>query len=503
MAKGFKFKKIVTTIKCSVAIYLAVALCVLLFGCSNKSIIKKASRGLNSYSISATLCAEDMVVSATEVVEYNRKNAKDVDFVCFNLYGTAFSDDAKVLPYTSLNASKCFPNGKSYGDTIIESVRVDDENADFQIVGQDNNALQVNFDSESKDKLKIEIVFKTKLANCTHRLGYYENYVNLGNWYPMLAVYDGGQFNIEPYYSTGDPFFSECANYDVSFYYPQEYKSSHTGSLTSTSCDNGIVCDKYNAKCVRDFAMCLSKDFVESSTKVGETQVRVLSGSQEMSDKYLEVSSRCLEVYNSLFGKYPYETLDVAFTPFLHGGMEYPNVVFIASDIVDEKQIVKVVVHEIAHQWWYGIVGNNEIKDAWFDESLAEYSSLLFFEENPEYEITREGLIAETLQDYLLYIDVVKSVNMKVNEKMDLAVNEYQSEYEYVYMVYVKGMIFIDELRSSIGDEAFFNGLKKLYKNNMFKIVDKEKFIKAFNGASKVDVSAFVEGYLSGTTKLD
>ena len=51
-------------------------------------------------------------------------------------------------------------------------------------------------------------------------------------------------------------------------------------------------------------------------------------------------------------------------TPFIYGGMEYPNIVFISDSIDDESEYLKVIVHEIAHQWWYGIVGNNEIKEA-------------------------------------------------------------------------------------------------------------------------------------------
>ena len=85
---------------------------------------------------------------------------------------------------------------------------------------------------------------------------------------------------------------------------------------------------------------------------------------------------------------------------------------------------------------------------------------------------------------------------------MQLPLYEYVSEYEYVYMVYVKGTIFIDELRKSLGDKDFFNGLKNLYKNNMFKVITKTEFIEAFNSEGGVDVTSFVEGYLSGNTEI-
>lgn len=69
-------------------------------------------------------------------------------------------------------------------------------------------------------------------------------------------------------------------------------------------------------------------------------------------------------------------------------------------------------------------------------------------------------------------------------------------------MVYVKGTIFIDELRNTLGDEDFFEGLQNLYKDNMFKIITKVEFVEAFNKASGVDVTALVEGFLSGNTEV-
>lgn len=500
-----KVKVFYNIIKGIVCVTLAIVLVTILYGCKSKSLIKRASKNLNSYTINATYCDEEHTVNATEKVKYTNKTGDILNFVCFNLYGTAFSADAVILPYTTLNAKKCFPNGLSYGDLEIISVRVDEEDADFNIVGQDNNALQINFKNSlnNNESTEIEIVFKLTLANCTHRLGYFDGYINLGNWYPIIAVYENGEFDITPYYSSGDPFYSECANYNLTFNYPDKMVLGSTGQVVNSSSANGVKTVTIEAKAVRDFALTMSEKYEIKEASVGSTKIRVLAnGEQEALQKMLDASIKAVNLYNKLFGEYPYETLDVALTPFLHGGMEYPNLVYIANDITDTNTLVKVIVHEIAHQWWYSVVGNNEIKDAWFDESLAEYSSVLFFENYPDYGITREQIITDSIKDYQLYLDVVKSVNLLHNLSMQLPLNEYVSEYEYVYMVYVKGTIFIDELRKNLGDEDFFRGLKKLYKDNAFKIVTKEDFISAFNAKSGVDVTSFVEGYLSGKTEI-
>ncbi len=499
-------RKVYKIFKSAVCLSMVALLLVLFYGCKNERVLKKVSKDLTNYNITATLCSEDMVVTATEVVDYINTSEDVLTFVCFNLYGTAFSEDAKVLPYTSLNVNKCFPNGISYGNMEIDTVRVNDKNVDFQIVGIDNNALQVSlgFELKQNERTTIEIQFTLILANTTHRLGYFNSEVNLGNWYPIVAVYENGCFDITPYYSSGDPFYSECANYDVTFYFNDALISSHTGDLVEKSVEAGITCEKYKALAVRDFALCLSSKFKTQESSVGDTIIRVLCDvDDEQISFYSEIATKTVDLFSRLFGTYPYKKLDVTFTNFLHGGMEYPNLVFIANDLTDANSIIKVIVHEIAHQWWYGVVGNNEITTAWFDESMAEYSTVLFFENYPEYDIARDKMIGDAMQDYMLYIDVVDSVNLEANRSMQLALNEYSSEYEYVYMVYVKGVVFINELRKAIGDDVFFKCIKNLYKDNMFKIMTKEKFIKTFADGSGVDIEHFIEGWLNGQTNIE
>ena len=500
------FQKFCKVLKPTVCLSLVVVLMFAFCGCKNERIVKKASKGLNNYTITATLCSEEMKVCASEVVDYINASNDELSFMCFNLYGTAFSEDAKVLPYTALNVNKCFPNGMSYGDVIIDSVRVNKQNANYSIVGCDNNALQVDFGFALKpnERVEVEIQFTLILANTTHRLGFFNNEINLGNWYPIVAVYENGAFDLTPYYSSGDPFYSECANYDVTFYHQDSLIVSHTGELVEKTVEAGVACERYKALAVRDFAMCLSSDFQEQESTVGDTLLRVFCDKDDSQVAfYLEVAVKTVELFNRLFGEYPYKTLDVVFTNFLHGGMEYPNLVYIANDIEDKNTVIKVIVHEIAHQWWYGVVGNNEITTAWFDESMAEYSTVLFFENYPEYAIKREEMVGDAVQDYMLYIDVVESVDMQTKRSMQLALNEYSSEYEYVYMVYVKGVVFVNELRKVLGDDIFFKCVRKLYKENMFGIMTKEKFINAFTEGSGLDIEHFVEGWLTGQTNIE
>ena len=471
-----------------------------LAGCGTSE-LEKASKNLTCYAISAEL-SDDMKISACEKITYINSTGEKLDYICLHLYARAFRDGAIVKPYTSLNAATCFPNGISYGDIEITGVSVNGESKTFELVGEDEDVLKIafGFSLDKNKSILIDIDFNLTIPNSTHRLGYFKDNINLGNWYPVICKFEGGKFDTTPYYSTGDPFYSDIANYNVKFKFPKKYILSSTGEIIlSENADKTSV--EINAKAVRDFAMCLSSNACVLTEKVGDTKVYYMGyGDDKNAAKYMELAKNAVAFFNKTFGKYPYSTLTIAKTPFVFGGMEYPNIVFVSDSVVDEKEYIKVIVHEIAHQWWYGLVGNNEISEAWLDESISEFSTVLFFEEYSSYGLSYKELIENAISSYQLYVDVIETIKGEVNTKMNLKINEYQNDYEYSYMVYVKGIIMFDSLKTIVGEQKVIAGLKKYYQDNKFKIATKADFYKAFKSACHKDLEGFFEGYLNGTT---
>ena len=178
--------------------------------------------------------------------------------------------------------------------------------------------------------------------------------------------------------------------------------------------------------------------------------------------------------------------------------MEYPNLVIVSDAITDADELSKVIVHEIAHQWWYGLVGNNQVSEPWLDEALAEYSTCLFFEENNIGETYAE-MIKDATASYMIYVDVIGSLNGKVNLAMNLPVNKYSSEYEYTYMIYVKGVIMFDSLREVVGREKLIKALKKYCKTYAFKVANGANFIEIVKKTCHKDIDGFFSGWLEGT----
>lgn len=472
-----------------------------LTGCKN-TYLTKISKNLTCYAICAELDEQNKQVSATETIVYYNNTGMELDFICLHLYPRAFREDATIKPYTSLTSASCFPNGISFGDIAILKVRVNAETKDFSLMGEDEDILKIElgFKLKNKKSVQIEIDFNLVIPNSTHRFGWFDGNINLGNWYPIVCEFDDGVFDISPYYATGDPFYSGLANYDVSFTYPKSYYLSSTGEI-STSENNGLITAKIQAKAVRDFAMCLSGNVTAIKQKINKTNIIYVSDdSQETAQSNLDLACKALDYFSETFGSYPYSTLTVVKTPFIYGGMEYPNIVFISDSIDDDTEYKKVIVHEIAHQWWYGIVGNNEVKEAWLDESLSEYSTALFFGNNSQFNISYDDFVNEALSSYLLYVDVVETLRGDVNTKMNLAVNEYQNDYEYSYMVYVKGVIMFDSLKNMVGEKRIISGLKEYYNANKFKFATTEDFYIAFDKACHKDLKNYFDGFLNGTT---
>lgn len=219
----------------------------------------------------------------------------------------------------------------------------------------------------------------------------------------------------------------------------------------------------------------------------------------EVPQRSLTTAKDAIKTYSELFGKYPYQSFSVVQTPFLHGGMEYPSLVYVSDQLSGEMQ-TEVIAHETAHQWWYGVVGNNQVKNAWLDEGLTEFATGLFYEKNPSYEIDNTKRTADALSAYILYYDAFKNIN--ADTSMTRSVNEYSSEFEYTYMSYVKGSLMFDALYSAMGEEKFIKALNDYYATYKFKNATPDALIGCFERACGKDTVSFFNGWLDGKVKM-
>lgn len=490
-----KIAKRIIFIVCG-AIFLFVV-CFLFFKRDFDSLVEKQAKALNTYTINVKLDNDSNVISAVQTMEINN-NYQGVDALYFHLYPRAFRQQAQIKPYTVLNQGKCFSNGESFGSLDIEKVIIEGESRKVQYAGEDENVLKIDYSFDNETVIDIQLEYTVTIPNCNHRFGYMDGNINLGNWYPILAYFDGEKFDLTPYYSTGDPFVSEMANYNITFEYPKELICATTGNIINESVSDYKQIN-IEAKAVRDFALVFSDKFELQEVDLKNTTIKYYGYEGDEDVEYLATLIKDgVEFFNAKFGEYPYRQISVVKTPFIYGGMEYPNMVMIADNITQNEDKLRVIIHELAHQWWYGVVGNNEISEAWLDESLTEYSALLFFDNYPSYSLKYSELLEDAVNTYELYVDVITSLGGTVNYSMIDRVDKYASEYEYSYMVYVKGIIMYDDIKKTVGDKNFYKALQKYYKNYRFKIASGEDLIGCFEKTSKTNVRDKFNFYLKG-----
>lgn len=474
------------------------------FGCSSGGdFISSNKDDLSNYYISAELDTNTKTVSASQKVEYKNNSGSTLQEVKFHLYPNAFREDAKIKPVSAQNETNAYPNGKSYGKIEVELVKANGKNTEFDIGGDDMNILSIWVEGglQKGQTATFEIEFTDYLPMAAHRYGYTQNNYSLGNWYPVACVYDDGWVT-NPYYSNGDPFYSDMANYHVTFTYPEKLTAASTGNFSvTTEGEKKILTSE--AYVVRDFALCFSDKYQVKKGKAGDTTVQYLYFDDQLADENLKAAQKAVETFEEMIGDYPYESLCVAQTDFVYGGMEYPNLVFVSADI-DDKGLKQVIVHEIAHQWWYNLVGNDQVAYAWMDEGLAEYSTALFFKKHEEYseEYNYQKIIKSAEKLYTTFVDVLSTFNDKVDTSMSRATNDFPTEQEYVCMTYTKGMLMFEDLCFSVGESKFEKGLKTYFEAFKGKNAKPQDLIDSFSKGCGVDLQSFFDAWVGGTVVI-
>jgi len=471
-------------------------------GCSSNE-LEKVSKNLNTYTIDITY-NEDHTLTCSQTLNYTNQTNTSLENLMFHIYPRSFRQGAKSTVVSSLNYDKCYYNGASFGDLEITKLQVNNIDSDIQITGNDEDIVNINFDKSLAPNNSINIYFEftVKIPNINHRFGYGDDTINIANFYPIVCVYDNGEFNIESYHYNGDPFYSEVSNYNVTFTAPSQYIVASTGDIIdSTEIENSKTYS-ISALAVRDFALVLSDKFNMVTDTYNNTTVNYYYYKNQYPNEAIKASIDSIKTFNQLFGEYPYNTINVVEADFVHGGMEYPNLVLISDAVDVQSDYINVIVHEIAHQWWYGLVGNNEFQYGWLDEGLTEYSTILFYEENPEYNVNTKELIKNTTNSYVTFVEVYGKVFDTVDTSMNRKLNEYNNESEYVYISYVKGMLLFDSIKEIIGKEKFIDALQTYFKDNQFKIATPDNLINSFEKSTRTNLREIFESWINGKVKI-
>ncbi len=463
-------------------------------GCNGCVGCQKQPKVASRYEISVEYVPESGTLTGIEKCTFENGTENALSVLKFQLYPNAYREDALYKPVPTAQTASAYYAGESYGEMVVSSVN---GAKSWEVMGEDENILYVYLEKPlyPDDKVVLDIAFMVRLAKVNHRTGITENTVNLGNFFPILCGLKG-EFYECAYYAEGDPFYSDCADYTVTVKTPKEYVVAASGTVTAQRVLERKKETSFSLSSARDFALVLSNDFAVLEKEVNGTEIYYYHCGNENAELYLNAACEAFAYYEKTFGNYPYESYSLVETGFCMGGMEYPALVML-SDSLEGVDGVRVIAHETAHQWWYAVVGSDQVYNAWQDEGLAEYSAILFFENHDKYGVTRERAVMDALKEYRSYFDVYGSVLGRTDTAMKRCLKDFVNGYEYTCLAYDKGVVMLDTLRKSVGDKKFFASLKRYYQDNAFALVDEGALIGAFERTG-LDVHGFFDGFLLG-----
>ncbi|MGL5695262.1 MAG: M1 family metallopeptidase [Peptostreptococcaceae bacterium] len=435
--------------------------------------IKIQEDSLNQYAIDVIVDDESKRLMCNQNLTYVNNTNVDLDKIYLHIYPNAFSKK-ELAPFEKNEMKEAYPNGFNEGYIDIKNILSNKEALKYNITGDKNDILEINLGKalKSKERISIDLKYTVKLPNCLGRFGYGQNTINVTNWFPIACVYDDRGWNLKSYESVGDPFYSDTSNFNVNILMPRKYDIGSTGKVINQKNDNEKIFYEIEANKVRDFAFILSDKFDKKSDSYKGIVINTYSLNSEFSDYSTSVAKDSIKIFSELFGKYPYDTYSVVASDFYIGGMEYPNVVMIDQSVyTKEKQFLLeyIIAHETAHQWWYSVIGNDEISEPWLDEALTEYSTVLYFEKKYGKDVGNK--LMETME--------VQSKNY-LSHNMFKATTQYKNSTEYSLNVYTKGAVIFNEIRSKVGDEVFFATLQEYYSKYMYENVNGAKFVEVW-----------------------
>ncbi|HHX08127.1 MAG TPA: M1 family metallopeptidase [Chloroflexi bacterium] len=333
--------------------------------------------------------------------------------------------------------------------------------------------------------LVINLRYDLDLPQREGTFGYTQRQSNLSNWYPFIPPLnaEGAWISHDPQIDltnmlVGEYIVNEIANFNLTFVPAGSQKNIQiaTGAVP-TPIEGGM---QYKLEKARALSFSISDQYyLEEIDHNGLLiQAYVFQNQAAKASAMLSIAAQAMDLFSDLYTAYTRDRIVLVSADFLHN-MEMDGMVLLSNKIIDFydntplNNLTILIPHELSHQWFYSLVGNDQALEPWLDESIASYSESLFYEnyypqhlqwwwENRVYAHEHSGYVNNSIYQAGTY-------------------ENYRSS------VYLNGAIFMQNLRQTVGDQVFFEGLKNYIQNYSYQIADKGLFFESFDGFNEED----------------
>jgi hypothetical protein len=382
-----------------------------------------------------------------------------------------------------------------------------------------------------------------------------DNIACLAQWYPVLAPRRAGQWVRQDSGSLGDLGSDELANVDARVSFPDGYRvfttgvtthenvSSSGGAATAGTPSSGSNAPpilrnpkrtfSVSAALVRDFTVLGSRVWQTAERRVGDVVVRshFLPAERTAGERVLDSAAGALAVYERRFGPYPYQDLDVCEAAVVGGagGVEFAGLVTVASmfyrppdlsgdgmgaimqslgaggaggtsatDALNESRestLEFITAHEVAHQYWHGLVGSDSREHPFVDEALAQFSAIVYLEDRYGAQRARHDGDANVRTNY----QILRALGQD-DQVANRPVSSFHTPLAYAGIVYGKAPYFYDAARRLMGEQAFFTAMQGYVRDNAFRMAPPDAIVNALaRGTQAPRVRALARRWLDET----
>lgn len=355
-----------------------------------------------NYNISVTLDVQKKMLHGKGTLVWRNKSRERIGDLQFHLYLNAFKNTESTFMKESgaryrqmeeirwgwIDIKKMSIHGGEELTSKMKFIHPDDDNT------QDQTVVKVPLTKpiQPGQTITLDLEFEAQLPTIFARTGFHKDFFMVAQWFPKIGVYEEageryatrGGWNCHQFHARTE-FFADYGVYNVDINVPQDYVVGAVGLLQQEIKNgDGTKTFGYRAEDVHDFSWAASPDFTVIEDQWRGIKIRLLTQAYKVgsiTQKYIQSVKAAMERLNNWVGSYPYPNITIVDPPLNAGeagGMEYPTLITGRSiwglpsglSLFDVKE---VTIHEFTHQYWYGLVGNNEFEEAWLDEGFTEY----------------------------------------------------------------------------------------------------------------------------------
>jgi hypothetical protein len=458
-----------------------------------------------------------------ETLLYTNNSADTLRVMYFYLYINKYRAGSLFLP----------DHKADLGGITIHAIQENDSLQKKFSIDQTLLKTQLHLPLAPGESVRWHFKFTVMIPPASDRYGYLGNHYDIGNWYITPVVYDQAGWHLHQHLD--NEFYQEWGDFLVTINVPSGFTVGATGNLLSTSAVNpgkessagqsqqteeqgtmDLVQWRYEAKNVHDFAWTADPSYVLMQSEWNGITINVLAldYNRESWKHVTEWAARGLQYYNDTFGHYPYQQLTIADTYVRAGGIEYPQIVFLNDYINPEfepGEFHALLLHEMAHFWFYGLLANNQTEQGWMDEGFATFAEIkameAIFGTNDNLAKIRSGLLEQktayrdddrrsTAYQYLRY----------GKSRFDRDPVALHSDYlgDNIFILqYSKMAMVLFMLEYTLGDSLFSQGLQEYFNQWCYHHPYTRDFITVMEKTANRDLDWFFEQWLNTSRKMD